>query len=843
MDDPASSSKSIPALAAIPDPQVSAKKPKEIPVGELKKDSKRWKQACDAVQTEWGKWLSMHAINILTPEQAKEFWDRALTSRPVFTDKNQHLRNVDPKILEKLKCRVVTHGFKERGSHLFRKDAPTIAAVGQNVVLTVAARSNYACCSADARNAYFQGRKMSREVYVRFPTSIPLPRGVAPGSLMLAQHGLYGVTDAGRLFFLELRDNLLALGFKQSKFDPGLFYLPNPDGGLPLSAIAVHVDNLLMAWDTSHPASLAAQEEWRKRIIFGSWDVAERGGPGFRYCGRNIRRETNGGIVVDMKDYPSSITPARISRERRAQRGSKLTDIGTQKLQGIIGQVLWLARMLVVDLAFRVSELSGEISNPTVETLIEANSLARACKHFEKREMRFWGDESGFFWEKADIIVCTDASWPTMKNFKSQPGVVVLLADPELLNQKGTKESARKLYRVIPMEWKSARIKRVCRSSLAGELYALGSGSGNGFWLRQLFAEILGKNPGDDKEVGASRRISWVIDAKAAFGNLSLEKANLEDRRAALEVALLRDDLHDPESGVSLNWVPTGQQLSDGLTKRASPEVGIYMDKVFSFGMWTLSPDPRVPVDKRGRVLVDEFNKLLETKDQWFSAVSGEVLCFVFVQMVLRYSDDKRPSPLDEDGMDLNEGDDTKSDLVPEPRMGPSIWLSQKVMRFLRALKVYLFQTWASSVAAMINAMFPARRKVIGALSATQNKKIAAEEASKERALKRIADIEAKQKARADAKSKSKAKAKPKAQSANRASSPIRMVGRATSDILNEIASKASTFEFIKDGRSECKMRHEVRQLFPEFIICQLCLKELHEDFKAKESSSSSSGL
>lgn len=128
-------------------------------------------------------------------------------------------------------------------------------------------------------------------------------------------------------------------------------------------------------------------------------------------------------------------------------------------------------------------------------------------------------------------------------------------------------------------------------------------------WLRQMLAEIQNVDLTQDVEICKTRKVAWIIDAKAAFDALSADRNNIEDKRAVLEVALLRQELHDPNKNVEIIWVPTGHQIADGLTKRGSIEVMKYLSEVASSGLWTLGPDHRVPPDTRGHTLVDKFTK------------------------------------------------------------------------------------------------------------------------------------------------------------------------------------------------------------------------------------------
>ena len=54
--------------------------------------------------------------------------------------------------------------------HQFRKDAPTSTGTTQNMLFSLGADEEYDLEAADCANAYFQGRKFERELYVTPPS-------------------------------------------------------------------------------------------------------------------------------------------------------------------------------------------------------------------------------------------------------------------------------------------------------------------------------------------------------------------------------------------------------------------------------------------------------------------------------------------------------------------------------------------------------------------------------------------------------------------------------------------------------------------------------------------------
>ena len=81
-----------------------------------------------------------------------------------------------------------------------------------------------------------------------------------------------------------------------------------------------------------------------------------------------------------------------------------------------------------------------------------------------------------------------------------------------------------------------------------------------------------------------------VIDAKCAYDSVNSELLP-SDRRIAIDVAVLREALLDPETNGFMRWVPGPQMLADGLTKMQPNEI---LDNVMKDGIWSLKEDPEL---------------------------------------------------------------------------------------------------------------------------------------------------------------------------------------------------------------------------------------------------------
>ena len=120
--------------------------------------------------------------------------------------------------------------------------------------------------------------------------------------------------------------------------------------------------------------------------------------------------------------------------------------------------------------------MSGQ---PTVSNLIEINKLLREAQKTQDWKMTFVPVPL----DKAKIIAFSDASWANAEGLKSQAGFLTFVAGPEVMSVQGDQASL--------MDWRSHRIQRQCRSTLAAETMAMDTAFDSGIFLRELLAEVL----------------------------------------------------------------------------------------------------------------------------------------------------------------------------------------------------------------------------------------------------------------------------------------------------------------------------------------------------------------
>ncbi|GKY94961.1 hypothetical protein MPSEU_000460700 [Mayamaea pseudoterrestris] len=184
-------------------------------------DTLSYEQAM-ADQPHVSKWLEAAAEEIRVLE-SKGTWEevpksqakgRILPGTWVFRRK----RTPDGSI-KKYKGRYCVRGDLQEG--VFETFAPVIAWSTIRVLLVIALTLDWHTCSVDFASAFVQA-ELQDPVWIHLPRGFRSSKGA--NMCLKLKKSLYGLAVAPRLWFEHLRDALLRMGLKQSKFDQCLFY-------------------------------------------------------------------------------------------------------------------------------------------------------------------------------------------------------------------------------------------------------------------------------------------------------------------------------------------------------------------------------------------------------------------------------------------------------------------------------------------------------------------------------------------------------------------------------------------------------------------------------------------
>lgn len=294
---------------------------------------------------------------------------------------------------------------------------------------------------------------------------------------------------------------------------------------------------------------------------FGAW-ADDREDKILEYGGKQITRE-NGVIKLTQTKFIQATSVTPVPKWRTATPGASLMPSELTELRSVGGCLHWLVGQTRPDLAAGTSlYMSGQ---PTINNLVNLNRLLKEAKGSEDWGLTFRKIDL----EDAKILVYSDSSWANADQLKSQAGFMVFIAGGNIDSYEGDA--------VTLLDWRSHRIKRQCRSTLAAETMAMDSAVDAGIFCRELFAEALIQDyvPTTSGRLPTSfMAVLAVTDCRSLYDLLVKDGApsTTQEKRLTIDISGLKEIAteFDPE-GEQLKevfrWVATESQVADHLTK------------------------------------------------------------------------------------------------------------------------------------------------------------------------------------------------------------------------------------------------------------------------------------
>ena len=205
-------------------------------------------------KTEFAKETELKKLRQFdTYREVKNDGQPTLTTRWVITKKDG-----------KAKARLVVRGLEE--DFIMPRDSPTVEKGAMRTVLAIAASMKWVIKTTDITSAFLHGKELDREVYLRPQVECHTPSNI----IWKLKHGLYGLKDGARQFFISAKEELLKLGFKQCILDPAIFYIRKDEKLRGI--ICCHVDEFLHSGDMYFETFIQKlrqrlmQERWKRKF-------------------------------------------------------------------------------------------------------------------------------------------------------------------------------------------------------------------------------------------------------------------------------------------------------------------------------------------------------------------------------------------------------------------------------------------------------------------------------------------------------------------------------------------------------------------------------------------------
>ena len=440
---------------------------------------------------------------------------------------------------------------------------------------------------ADISNAYLQGKENDRVILYRIPKDGIPEEGIAGGTVILARVPIYGTADAGRGFWLKLKEVILGEGYSLNQILPTMFTLRKEDK--IIGVLSSNVDDIL------HGEYDEGKEAMQK--ILDTFAVREQQEGSFRFCGKEVEQDKDYSIKVTAKDNTEKIKPIDIGIKRKL---AEKCDAGeTTALRSVTASLAWIARQVRPALSYRVSKLQCIAGNGRVSDLRQANKVLELALSTSDEGLYFSSD---FNWDDCVVASITDASFANEEAVvngdneagRSQQGYVLCLAPADVVNSD--------VATVHPIAWSSTVIRRVCRATLQAETMALTKGVEAGVRLRAAIVDMRGKLDLKDWEQSSSSQMGhvWFTDCDSLYEHLISPKNNtIDNKRLAIDLMALRQYVWERNGertqyiehscGDYPRWIDTSTMIADPLTKTMDPT---RMVNTLMTGQLDLRPTP-----------------------------------------------------------------------------------------------------------------------------------------------------------------------------------------------------------------------------------------------------------
>ena len=188
---------------------------------------------------------------------------------------------------------------------------------------------------------------------------------------------------------------------------------------------------------------------------------------------------------MDQQEFTRNLYKAEFNVPKNLHRlngKTKLDAAGLKTLRGINGSLQWLVSNTRIDLAAKVSLSASETSDPTIGSLQRANKLIRQAQRDDALPIHIHAIPL----DQLIFGLFSDAAWGVRPDGSSQGGYLIYATSHAL--HKGQEAP------VGVIEWKSWKLGRKCRSSLAAESQAMADSVDMLQFVLLFFAECIHPN-------------------------------------------------------------------------------------------------------------------------------------------------------------------------------------------------------------------------------------------------------------------------------------------------------------------------------------------------------------
>jgi hypothetical protein len=393
----------------------------------------------------------------------------------------------------------------------------------------------------DITQAYVQSTTtLERDFFVRPPQELGLDRT----QVLKIMKPLYGVPEAGNHWFSTYhRHHIDRLGMEQSTYDPCLLTTGTAVESGPFGLVGLQTDDTLaLANDVF--AQMEEDELQKAKFTAKPREKLTREHP----------LKFNGCTITLMDSNNLALTQTRQCENLRVVNPSKSTDIVSSR--GVVrkdvdpkGQYVamrvrgaYIATICQPEASFDLSH-AAQVTDPQVEDVKYLNKRLQWQRDNQSRGLTFVPLDP----DSIQLVAFTDSSFANNRDLSSQTGFVLVLAEKNG-NEQG-------LHKANIIHWSSVKCKRVTRSILAAELYAMTHGFDIAAVMKSTIEKILRK----------SIPLTLCTDSKSLYECL-VKLGTTREKRLMVDLMCLRQ-AYERREVAEVKWIDGDSNPADAMTK------------------------------------------------------------------------------------------------------------------------------------------------------------------------------------------------------------------------------------------------------------------------------------
>lgn len=439
------------------------------------------------------------------------------------------------------KSRLVVQAFKDSGKEQVLTQSPTLQRVSQRILLSFSVSlKNHNLYLRDITQAYVQSRThLIRDFYIKPPIEL----GLNKDTLLKVIKPLYGVPEAGNHWFNTYHKlHKEGLNMLPSTYDHCLLYKTDHNNIL-VGITGMQTDDTL----TSATDEFAAFEQ--NTIIAASImskpvQMLTNKTP-LMFNGAVLQKKSDNSIEVTqprqcqnlamIQEFPRDNTSSR----GMVRKGLSIKDqFVAQRARGA-----YIASVCQPEATFDYSvaaQMSHSIFPKDITQDERVKQLNKRIDWQIKNSNRCLTFKS-LDLDTVKLVVYTDASHANNSDMSSQIGYVIVMMD--------STNTANLIH------WSSIKCKRVTRSVLAAELYAMAHGFDMGIAIKTTITKML----------GYEIPLYLCTDSKSLYECIS-KLGTTQEKRLMIDILCLRESYERREI-TELRWIAGNTNPADAMTK------------------------------------------------------------------------------------------------------------------------------------------------------------------------------------------------------------------------------------------------------------------------------------